>query len=170
MDRKEFTKRCLADALIELLKEKEFNQISINDITTKSGFSRMSYYRNFDSVDDILDYYLDFKTSEFLEAINVTLEDVKLDEYMRRLFTFLGTKECREVSSLLMKRGLFNRIGKEFDKRFRVQIPRLKSYYYGFIAGGTFNAYKLWVIHDYKEDPEEIVKAIVDPNYWKQMM
>lgn len=161
MDRKEFTKRCLADALIELLKDKEYHEISINDITTKSGFSRMSYYRNFNCVDDILNYYLDVRTDEFIESSHIDFEKLPLETYMIQLFNFLGTPDCREISSLLMKRGLFDRIGREFDVRFKTNRHGLRAYYYSFIAGGTFNTYKLWVLNNYTEKPEEIVKAFL---------
>ncbi|MDD7316843.1 MAG: TetR/AcrR family transcriptional regulator C-terminal domain-containing protein [Bacillales bacterium] len=159
MDRKEFTKRCLAEALIELLKEHEYHEISINDITNKSGFSRMSYYRNFKSVDEILDYFLDIKTTEHIENTNLNFDELPLEEYMIRLFNFLGSPACREISSLLIKRGLFDHVQKQFDRRFRISLPRLKSYYYSFISGGIFNAYKLWVCNGYSETPEEIVQS-----------
>ena len=162
MDRKEFTKRCLAGALIELLKDKEYNDISINDITTKSGFSRMSYYRNFDSIDAILDYYLDVSTSEYMVATHLKFDEMPLEAYMIHLFEFLGSEQCRFTASLLMKRGLFDRVSREFDKNFNIQKNKIRSYYYSFIAGGLFNAYKLWVINDYAEKPENIVRSFLE--------
>ena len=45
-------------ALIQLM-QKEFHNITITEITEKAGVSRMSYYRNYSSKEDILIKYLD---------------------------------------------------------------------------------------------------------------
>ena len=54
METKEFTKNCIMDALIQLMHTKDYNDITITDITKRAGVSRMSYYRNYKSKDDIL--------------------------------------------------------------------------------------------------------------------
>ena len=52
-------KECIVTALIELMKVREYNAISITDITKKAGVSRMAYYRNYSSKEDILNKYMD---------------------------------------------------------------------------------------------------------------
>jgi len=47
-------KECIVTALIELMKVRDYNAISITDITKKAGVSRMAYYRNYTSKEDIL--------------------------------------------------------------------------------------------------------------------
>ena len=42
------------EALIELMKQKPYGEITITDITKKAGVSRMAYYRNYQDKDDIL--------------------------------------------------------------------------------------------------------------------
>ena len=42
------------EALVELMKQKPYDQITITDIVQKAGVSRMAYYRNYQSKDDIL--------------------------------------------------------------------------------------------------------------------
>lgn len=39
-----FNKKCMAEALVILMKEKDFNDISITEITNKAGVSRMFFY------------------------------------------------------------------------------------------------------------------------------
>ena len=45
---------CFFNSVVELMKTKPYKEITIKDICEKSGFSRMAYYRNFESKDDIL--------------------------------------------------------------------------------------------------------------------
>ena len=42
------------EALVELMKQKPYHEITITDITKKAGVSRMAYYRNYKDKDDIL--------------------------------------------------------------------------------------------------------------------
>lgn len=51
---KKITKENIQTALILLLKEKNWEDITINSIVEKAGVSRMAYYRNYKSKEDIL--------------------------------------------------------------------------------------------------------------------
>ncbi len=55
---REFTKSCTMEALLQLMHTKDYNDISITDITARAGFSRMAYYRNYRSKDHILMDYM----------------------------------------------------------------------------------------------------------------
>lgn len=57
-------KECIYTAMLLLMEQKSYDKITVTDITKKAGVSRMSFYRNFDSKDDVL-----FKCAEecFLE-------------------------------------------------------------------------------------------------------
>ena len=48
---REFTKSCIMEALLQLMHTKDYNDISITDITARAGVSRMAYYRNYRSKD-----------------------------------------------------------------------------------------------------------------------
>lgn len=58
---KKITKESIQTALILLLKEKSWKDITISNIVDKAGVSRMAYYRNYKSKEDILtDIFNDF--------------------------------------------------------------------------------------------------------------
>jgi len=42
-----------------IMKRKDFNEISITEITQKAGVSRMAFYRNYKSKEDIIINYID---------------------------------------------------------------------------------------------------------------
>ncbi len=52
--RSDISKQDLAEAVFLLMKTRPYEQISIQDIVDKAGFSRMAYYRNFKSKDEII--------------------------------------------------------------------------------------------------------------------
>ena len=55
---RDFTKSCIMEALLQLMHSKDYNDISITDITSRAGVSRMAYYRNYRSKDHILMDYM----------------------------------------------------------------------------------------------------------------
>ena len=47
-------KNSITDALIALMNEKSFETISVSEITNRARVSRVSYYRNFNSKEDMI--------------------------------------------------------------------------------------------------------------------
>ncbi len=60
-----YIKESIFFALLELMKEKQFSEIRIQDIAKKAGVSRISYYRNFKSKEDVLNSYMNEETEKF---------------------------------------------------------------------------------------------------------
>ena len=52
-------KECMVSALMQLLETKPLSAISVTELTEKAGVSRMTYYRNYQSKEEIFQDYLD---------------------------------------------------------------------------------------------------------------
>lgn len=52
-------RECMVTALIQLLKEKPLSAITVSELTERAGVSRMTYYRNYKSKEDIFSSYLE---------------------------------------------------------------------------------------------------------------
>ena len=59
---------CIYQALTELMREKEYREITVTELARKAGVSRMACYRNFSSKDDILLEHFRRRFAEALEA------------------------------------------------------------------------------------------------------
>ena len=72
-------KESLTDALFYLMSKKDFNNIAITELSKKAGVSRLSFYRNFDSKEDIIKKWITSITvklstkSRHIKSINETL-------------------------------------------------------------------------------------------------
>lgn len=51
-------KESITDALIKLMKKKQFNDITISELTETAGVGRVSFYRNYESKEDVLLTYI----------------------------------------------------------------------------------------------------------------
>lgn len=157
----EFSKKCIADALIDLMKKKDFDKITNKNITDKAGLSHITIYRNFKSKDEIIKYHLDLITNEFIRTKKVNYNPNNFKEYLIVLFTHLKEKE--ELGILLYKANLIYLIKDEFDKIFYNKAKNIKEQYnYYFISGGLYNIYYNWLINGCKETPKDLATMFMD--------
>lgn len=93
----------LTDALLALLNEKPLGEISISELCETAGVGRTSFYRNFETKEDILKRHIE---TLFQGWINEWKSDSKLpiDQSIYQLFTHLEAN--REFYGLLHNRGL----------------------------------------------------------------
>ncbi len=95
-----YIKESIFLALLELMKEKEFSEIRIQDIAKKAGVSRISYYRNFKSKEDVLNNYMNEETEKFHNAH----KEESGSEFLIHLLDHL--KEYQDQFEVLYKNNL----------------------------------------------------------------
>ena len=160
--RKEFTKNCLATALIELLEDHELSEISIQNIVDKAGFSRMAYYRNFKTIDEVLDYYLVSYTESFIAETKIDFAKMGAEKFFILVFEHLGNKKTRHIADIVNKRGTIFLVYKVFLLFFNPKDKETKRIYdHRFIAGGVFGIYLRWARQGYQESPEELAQIVM---------
>ena len=163
MNKKDFSRNCLSQALIELLAEHEFEEISIQDIVNKAGFSRMAYYRNFKNKDEVIDYALDNVFNAFIKESNLSFKRMGIEQFFETLFKWFATNEMVNLTKMLIKRRLIGHMYSQFIKRAQGGfIPNQSHYVYDYIAGGIFAVYISWISSGSKETPEEIAKIALN--------
>ena len=59
----DFTKKAMIDSFARILKGKPFEKITISDITSECGVSRMTFYYHFEDIYDMLHYVIEEKLS-----------------------------------------------------------------------------------------------------------
>ena len=157
MNKKEFSKNCLSQALIELLEEHEYQDISIQDIVDKAGFSRMAYYRNFKEKSEVLEFYVHNIFSTFVKEKNLTFKYMGPEKFYSTLFNFFSSEAIVKMTRLFIKRNLVGYLYNEFIKlNHGGFVPNQSDYFYSYIAGGFFAVLLTWVKNGLKESPEEM--------------
>lgn len=160
----EISKKFLANSLVDLLKFKNYEEITVQDIVDKAKMSRMTYYRNFDSVDDILKYYVSNITNDFVHDAYNKYDSKMFKEYMIMLFDHLY--EYRDLGNVLLKANKLYFMKEEFEKLFISKSLNYKDKYRcSFIAGGLYNIYYNWLINDCRENTKDL--AIMFINFIK---
>lgn len=156
-----YVDKYITESLFNLMKKKEYNNISITEICEKAGTGRMSFYRNFKSKDDIIKKWITNTTNDFLKSSDISYKNDSTKDYFVKLFTHLD--KYKNEAFLIYKAGLFNLLKNEFDdKLINIHKKEYENYKSYFIAGGIFNVYYFWLINGSKESPQELASKMVD--------
>ena len=155
----EFIKTCYALALIKLMKEKNYNNITISEICKEAGFGRTSYYRYFTNNKDEL--ILHITKLRWIECKNNNPEEAKKDEGKVLLNHVYKNKD---FFMLLRKHNLNALIFEIFYNNFGRQENENEILSYGkaFFAGAYFGVIYEWIIQGCKDNPDIIQTKFVD--------
>ena len=153
------TKEYIITALLQLLHKKAFSQISVTELCKKAGVSRMSFYRYFESREDVLKKWCAGITDKFVAESGINYRNDTLKQYFTTLFTHV--LQYREMSFILRRNGLLWIVKDDIDRVFFETYRDIyDEYKMHFITGGIFNAYMLWVENGLKETPEELASRL----------
>lgn len=167
------SKKAIKDALLEMMYEKPFNQITVNELISKAGISRGTFYTHFSNLDDVRQQLIKdlFAHADSLfsdcRAIDIAKNPyptlLMAAEYIcesidpaKRLFKYFNVYDlCINLKNwlsgfLLADEEFVAYIGGETKARI----------YVDFISGGIINAYNMWLTESSDINAEFIAKTM----------
>lgn len=96
----EFVKECITTALLQMMEKQSFESISITELTKKAGVGRVSFYRNFESKEDVIRQYL----GKLIKAWGTEFERSEKPNLIESLFSHYYKHS--ELFILLYRSGL----------------------------------------------------------------
>ncbi|MBU3875051.1 TetR/AcrR family transcriptional regulator [Faecalicatena sp. AGMB00832] len=152
--------RAIANALISLMKYKEFKKITVTEICQMAGVNRKTFYRNFETKEDILKYHLNELFIEYIqdkEGIQGTRN------FIEHFLSFY--REKHETMGLLMEKDLMMFTIEEFRKygvQESMEADSGDAFWIGtFISAGLVKVYESWYEESFVTPLEKIVNAVV---------
>lgn len=156
---KQLSKASIQEAFLLLLEKKTWHEISIQDIIRKSGVSRMTYYRHFDSKEDILIQLFDAFLQTIADHTPQSFTKANKRIFLTKLFTVI--KEYRKFIRILIMNdqyiGMIHRTNHFYLKQTATsgQQPFKLIGFIGFISNVCFH----WVRQDCQDSLEELVET-----------
>ena len=160
------TREALGDALVALMQEKKFDEITVQDVLDRAGVARSTFYVHYRDKDDL--FLSDVE--DFLELISSALK--RQDPSTKRLLPvqefFAHIREAREFYAALVRsgkvndvwalaRGIFARSIEERLQMAGVEVdPVRRSAQAHALAGSFFSLLDWWIDKGMKADPKEI--------------
>ncbi len=162
-----YLKECLRDSFFSLLNEKSAEKISISEIVNLAGLSRMSFYRYYQTKDDIVRQYIEDTFQDFMGKLrNKPAGDSQAPATL--LFRFFRSNKSR--ITILIEQRLFHLFFESFSRFLQESnlvvdsepsIPKKNQhYYYQYVSGGILNLVEGWMRGDMKESDEEMALVL----------
>lgn len=157
----EQSKQLIAESLISLMKLKKFSTITNKDITDKAGLSHITIYRHFKNKDEIIIYYLNHITDDFIKTSKISYNPKDFKNYIIRLFAHL--QNYKDLGLLLYKSDMIHYLKNEFDRIFLAKAKNhTEEYHYAFVSGGLYNLYYYWIKNNCKETPTQLAEMFTE--------
>ena len=151
----------ITDALLELMQDKPIEDISISELCETAGIGRASFYRNFNSKEDILRGYIQ---NIFQEWTNGDDQDANksLSELLKSMFSHFEAH--RNFYELLNQRNLIYLLKDVIIKICgpKPENSKMEAYARAYVAYALYGWIEVWFQRGMKEYPDEI--AAMFPN------
>lgn len=164
---KQDSKDYLITALLQLLQTKNLNDITVTQVVKKAGVSRMAFYRNFQTLDDILISYFKPKIDfEFELVINRVPQDQKLNALgdffneIAKTMKLAVDKNYEFIIQNIFNDNMVNFYDTAIDWKKFSEIQ--KRYWIKFMSAGVYAIWREWLINDQKESLNDIHILIAD--------
>lgn len=165
------TTQSIQNAMVELLQEKQFDQITVSDICSRAEISRSGFYLHYmDKYDLVASYQRELmgKGMALIDQVNQMGIKTVLLEILHIL-----TSEGRMLSLLLSSHGsteiqiqMKQMVRENALKNVLPHLPVVldtevqKNYFVVFIVNAVFGVLQEWVNSGQKESPEELMAVV----------
>lgn len=159
------------EALKELMEVKNYAKITVTDITNKANLGRTTFYRNFETIDDILEMKCIEKFKEFRQyCIDFyKLNDIEVKSFLKPFLMYWYDNS--EVIELLIKANRENIIKKYLTKevQFFVDISSINkdtvisshiNYFIEMRVSNSISILTEWIKNDKNIPPDELADII----------
>lgn len=154
-------KEAIVIALVELMKEKDLDEISIKGIVERAGVGRSSFYRNFDSKEDVLLLYIDRLFDATCES--APFSDENLRDYM--VSRFRAYKKHKDLFLVMRRSGLLHLLYRQtfFNVKRNVAFFDLyrNPYQAAFFSGAGTSVLIQWIENGFRESEEELANMFI---------
>lgn len=172
-----YTAELMNQALLTLLEKKDFEFITVTEITKKAGVNRSTFYLHYDSVNELLEETLENINKQFVDSFQIkppqiitSKEEAFLltDDLLTSYLTFVKCNK-RIFKLIHQKPHLFHTkqtYQKMYDEIFYPAISQFlsqeteKIYNLEFFTGGVSAIVRKWIDLDCATEIDELISII----------
>lgn len=163
------SKMWITNSLLMLMDKKEFNKITITEIIKNADLTRQTFYRNFNSKEDILYEYVNKLYKDCFDEIEkIPKKDIRII-----LITYFHYWRKNKDFLLLIKKSKLNYEVIDFyypymNEYFSKSIIKLPTnstveidYIKYFLLGGLIQVKSRWLENNFLETPTELADIVL---------
>ncbi|MDD3409187.1 MAG: TetR/AcrR family transcriptional regulator [Eubacteriales bacterium] len=147
---------CMADALLQLMRQKDFGKITINEIAALAGVNRATWFRNFESKQEALTFKIIQLWYHYADAHGIQIRNRYSIHNAIDFFTF--NYDNRQLLRLIYDAQLPTVV---YDAFWQIMKPQYganaqECYQSRFYSFGLFGLLDEWIKRDFHESPAEM--------------
>ncbi len=168
------TKREIANALMRLLEDTSYSDITVRQLMEESGYSRGTFYINFKSKEEVLRCLAELMNGEYTRQ----LKNFKVESLNDLIcFYFFFWRQNRELINVIKRDHLFAFFMQKYDE-WCISVPdeysfdrmigislstsKERVFFHAYQATGLWTILNVWAGTGMEETPEELAKMYLD--------
>ena len=158
-------KKSITEALLELLHNKSISEISITEIINEAGVARASFYRNYNSKEDILMTLVDDILEDFREKADYELAECYNYNHILRCFQYFKRfrRYVLDLYEFGYGLGLLEKLNRFHERNAGTEEPdSVRQYRMYIFIGALFDMAIIWLQNGAVEKTEEIAGLFCD--------
>jgi hypothetical protein len=156
-----------ASALFTLLPKKKFSDITVSEVCVRAGITRKTFYRDFDSLEDVIDFAVYARMDSFI----LNDKPDSFSDYLLQFFSFCQNR--KEYLTVFVQQGIYYLLANSFSKYLQESaylkqmaldagfVSENRDYFWKPFVGLETSFVGIWVERGFKESSEEAVKLNV---------
>ncbi len=158
----EYVISAYGEALFKLMKKKDIEKITVDELCAEGGIGRATYFRNFRSKDEIITAYIILKWREYEREHRLKEHQLNDSYRVKRYFDFCYS--MRKKNDLIIGQGHHGAILSAYelimtDSDTDHSTDSYESYY---LAYGLFGIFMKWARSGYAESVQEMTKIVAE--------
>lgn len=159
----------ITNTLLQLMHSYPYNEITVKQIIIESKIARKTFYRNFQSKDDVLDSYITYIMHQYVQSLK-TQANGQLSNILDIIFSFC--MQNKEFLILLRDNHMMHIVLEKWNMfiptihdqvvhadctLFHTFSEKQVSYIIAFNVGAVWNIIMKWIEYD-MQDPADVIK------------
>ena len=160
-EKSSYVKEHITNTLLDMVKRQPLSQMSVRDLCNEAGVGRASFYRNYETKEDVLTIYVIKQWREY-EKEN-RLKEYSLDNMVRVQSYFEFCYSMRPLNDILIQQKQEGIILKAYE----IIMPNLdqdeptETFALSYMAFGLFGVFIKWAKNGYKQSPKEMAEIVI---------
>ena len=162
----------ISDAMLELLQEKNIDEISIKELCLTADVSRPTFYQMFDSKEEIVLYRMrEFFATYRREILEKQIAPTDLSSVVHIFFqvvainpAFRNVVRHNDFSNLLSQ-AFMEFLGQIEELRFRQLSDEENNYLYAFVSGAVTQVIQNWFKTNYQLPADQVADLTLNMIY-----
>ena len=158
----EYVTSAYGEALFKLMKKKNIEKITVDELCEAGGIGRATYFRNFKSKDEIITAYIIMKWRDYEQKHSLKEHRINDSYRVKRYFEFCYS--MRKMNDLIIGQGHHGAILSAYDfimtdSDTEQPFDSYESYY---LAYGLFGIFMKWAKGGYADSVQEMTQIVVE--------